>query len=122
VFVDDGRILVLGGLIDDQLNESEQRVPGLGRIPGLGWLFRARSTDRVKTNLMVFIRPTILRDNIQASFETNAKYNYIRDLQLQQAEKPVQLMRDADRPMLPPVDPPAAGDAAAAPDADADGR
>ena len=101
VFVEDRQILVLGGLIDDQLTESEQRVPFLGRIPGLGWLFRARSTDRVKTNLMVFIRPTILRDNIQASFETNTKYNYIRDLQLQQAEDPVQLMRDTERPLLP---------------------
>jgi len=105
VFVEDQQILVLGGLIDDQLTESEQRVPFLGRIPGIGWLFRARTTDRVKTNLMVFIRPTILRDSIQATFETNTKYNYIRDLQLQQAEEPVQLMRDAERPLLPPVTP-----------------
>jgi general secretion pathway protein D len=110
VFVQDRQILVLGGLIDDQLTESEQRVPFLGRIPGLGWLFRARSTDRIKTNLMVFIRPTILRDTIQASFETNTKYNYIRDLQLQQAQEPIQLMRDAERPLLPGISepPPAA--------------
>jgi len=101
VFVEDGQILVLGGLIDDQLTESEQRVPVLGRIPGLGWLFRARSTEKRKTNLMVFIRPTILRDSIQASFETNTKYNYIRDLQRQQAQEPVRLMRDAERPLLP---------------------
>ncbi|NNC63377.1 MAG: type II secretion system secretin GspD [Gammaproteobacteria bacterium] len=103
VFVDDQQILVLGGLIDDQLIETEQRVPFLGRIPGLGWLFRARSTERVKSNLMVFIRPTILRDNIQSSFETNTKYNYIRDLQQQYAEEPVQLMRDEVRPMLPEI-------------------
>ena len=101
VFVEDQQILVLGGLIDDQLIESEQRVPFFGRIPGIGWLFRARSTERVKSNLMVFIRPTILRDNIQSSFETNTKYNYIRDLQLQQADEPVQILRDADRPLLP---------------------
>jgi general secretion pathway protein D len=108
VFVQDREILVLGGLIDDQLTESEQRVPFLGRVPGLGWLFRARSTERGKTNLMVFIRPTILRDTIQASFETNTKYNYIRDLQLQQAEEPIRLMRDVERPLLPPnVTPPA---------------
>jgi type II secretory pathway component GspD/PulD (secretin) len=50
---------------------------------------------------MVFIRPTILRDSIQASFETNTKYNYIRDLQRQQAQEPIQLMRDAERPLLP---------------------
>lgn len=107
VFVEDGQILVLGGLIDDQLRESEQRVPVLGRIPGLGWLFRARTTEKVKTNLMVFIRPTILRDSIQASFETNAKYSYIRDLQLQHAEEPVPLMRNAERPLLPEFSAPA---------------
>jgi len=101
VFVEDGEILVLGGLIDDQLLETEQRVPVLGQIPLLGWLFRSSSTEKVKTNLMVFIRPTILRDNIQARFETDAKYQYIRDLQLEQAEEPVQLMRNASRPILP---------------------
>ncbi len=103
VFVEDQEILVLGGLIDDVLTESQQSVPFLGRVPGLGWLFRARSTERVKSNLMVFIRPTILRDNIQATFETNTKYNYIRDLQMQQAEEPVQLMRDETHPVLPQI-------------------
>ncbi len=103
VFVQDQEILVLGGLIDDVLTESQQSVPFLGRVPGLGWLFRARSTERVKSNLMVFIRPTILRDNIQATFETNTKYNYIRDLQMQQAEEPVQLMRDETHPILPQI-------------------
>ena len=86
VFVNDGDVLVLGGLIDDQLRETEQRVPGLGRIPGLGWLFRARKTDRKKTNLMVFIRPTILRNAEDARFQTNAKYRYIHDLQRRMAE------------------------------------
>ncbi len=101
VFVEDGNILVLGGLIDDQLREGEQRVPVLGRIPGIGALFRSRTTEIVKTNLMVFIRPTILRDSVQAAFETNAKYRFIRDLQLEQGEDPVQLMRDEQRPTLP---------------------
>ncbi len=122
VFVEDQQILVLGGLIDEQLTESEQRVPFLGRIPGLGWLFRARTTDRVKTNLMVFIRPTILRDSIQASFETNSKYNYIRDLQLNQAEEPVQLMRDAERPLLPPLPEDATQTAPESSDEATDGR
>src|SRR5690606_34242958 len=66
----DAEILVLGGLIDDQLRESEQRVPVIGRVPGLGWLFRSRSTERVKTNLMVFIRPRIMRDSVQSTRET----------------------------------------------------
>ena len=104
VFVDDGSILVLGGLIDDQLREVERRVPVLGRIPGIGALFRSQSTQLEKTNLMVFIRPTILRDSIQAAFQTNAKYRYIRDLQMQQSERGVQLMRDEQRPMLPPLE------------------
>ena len=104
VFVDDGSILVLGGLIDDQLREVERRVPVLGRIPGIGALFRSQSTQLEKTNLMVFIRPTILRDSVQAAFQTNAKYRYIRDLQMQQSERGVQLMRDEQRPMLPPLE------------------
>ena len=105
VFVDDGNILVLGGLIDDQLREVERRVPVLGRLPGIGALFRSQSTELEKTNLMVFIRPTILRDRVQATFETNAKYRYIRDLQLQQRERGgVQLMSDAQRPTLPPIE------------------
>ncbi|HUQ52763.1 MAG TPA: type II secretion system secretin GspD, partial [Gammaproteobacteria bacterium] len=103
VFVDDGEVLVLGGLIDDQLRETDRRVPGLGKIPGLGWLFRARKTDRKKTNLMVFIRPSILRDAADARFQTNTKYRYIQDLQRQMADDPVRLMRDVDRPELPPL-------------------
>ena len=82
VIVEDAAILVLGGLIQEELREKEQRVPFLGRIPVIGALFRSTSTQKVKTNLMFFIRPTILRDGVQASFETNAKYNYIRDIQL----------------------------------------
>ncbi len=82
VIVEDKAILVLGGLIQEELREKEQRVPFLGRIPVIGALFRSTSTSKIKTNLMFFIRPTILRDDVQASFETNAKYNYIRDIQL----------------------------------------
>jgi general secretion pathway protein D len=103
VFVNDGDVLVLGGLIDDQLREADRRVPGLGKIPGLGWLFRSRTSDRSKTNLMVFIRPTILRDAADARFQTNTKYRYIRDLQQQMAEDPVMLMREFERPQLPPL-------------------
>jgi len=82
VIVEDGGTLVLGGLIQEDLREKEQRVPLLGSIPLLGALFRSTSTQKVKTNLMFFIRPTILRDDAQTAFETNQKYNYIRDLQL----------------------------------------
>jgi general secretion pathway protein D len=103
VFVNDGEVLVLGGLIDDQLREGEQRVPGLGRIPGLGWLFRKRTTNHDKSNLMVFIRPTILKSPEDARFQTNAKYRYIQDIQRQLGQEPVQLMRDEVRPSIPPL-------------------
>ena len=106
VFVEDGSILVLGGLIDDQLREVEQRVPLLGRVPVLGALFRSQSTELKKTNLIVFIRPTILRDSARAAFETDAKYRYIRDLQLQHGEVHVPLMRGEIRPTLPALEGP----------------
>jgi general secretion pathway protein D len=104
VFVDDSEILVLGGLIDDTVREQEQRVPILGSIPILGALFRSRSTEKLKTNLMVFIRPTILRDGIAARFETNSKYNYVRDLQLQQSGQDPALLKGEGRPLLPPLE------------------
>lgn len=104
VFVDDGDILVLGGLLDDQLRENEQRVPGLGNIPGLRWLFRARRTERTKSNLMVFIRPTILRDSIDASRISSDKYRALQAEGERRAEEPVPLMRDAERPTLPPLE------------------
>jgi general secretion pathway protein D len=101
VLVDDGGMIVLGGLIEDRLIESEQRVPGLGRIPLLGNLFRVRNTQKTKTNLMVFIRPKILRDEQQTAVETNSKYNYMRGLQQQQER--VNLMPGESPPSLPPV-------------------
>ncbi len=115
VIVEDGEILVLGGLLEDTLRESDQKVPILGSIPIIGNLFRTRKTDKVKTNLMVFIRAKILRDSVQTAFETNAKYNMIRDLQ-ERNKKGVGLMPGAERPVLPPLDeyqktPPAATNA-----------
>ncbi len=91
VIVEDGGTLVIGGLIREDQREKEQRVPLLGSIPLLGALFRSTSTQTVKVNLMFFIRPTILRDNVQTAFETNQKYNYIRDLQ-QGQENSAQLL------------------------------
>jgi len=88
VIVEDGGTLVLGGLIQEDLRKKEQRVPLLGSIPLLGALFRSSSSQKVKTNLMFFIRPTILRDKNQAALETGQKYNYIRNLQLTQEGTP----------------------------------
>ena len=115
VFVNDGEVLVLGGLIDDQMRNNEQRVPGLGRIPGLGWLFRARKTERVKTNLMVFIRPTILHDEKDAAFQTNAKYRYVQELQRQMNQSNQPLLRSRPRPEMPPLSETPAGATSPAP-------
>jgi len=82
VLIEDGGTVVLGGLIQDSQTGGEQRVPFLGRIPLVGEVFRTRSAKKTKTNLMVFIQPRILRDGIDATIETNQKYNYIRDQQL----------------------------------------
>ncbi|HSH12239.1 MAG TPA: type II secretion system secretin GspD, partial [Desulfurivibrionaceae bacterium] len=67
VQVDDGRVLVLGGLISDDIQETVQKVPLLGDIPFLGWLFSYTKSSHNKRNLMVFLRPTILRDQEQGS-------------------------------------------------------
>ena len=103
VIVDDGQILVLGGLLEDTLRESTQRVPILGSLPLIGGLFRSQKMDAVKTNLMIFIRPKILRDSISTAFETNAKYNAIRDVQRESSS--LGLFRSDDRPTLPPLEP-----------------
>jgi len=104
VIVDDGEILVIGGLLEDVLREREQSVPVLGKIPILGALFRSRKTDKVKTNLVVFIRPKILRDASQTSLETNAKYNAIRDVLEGNQGTDVALMPGSKRPVLPPLE------------------
>lgn len=107
VIVGDGEVIVLGGLLEDTLRETDQRVPFLGSIPLVGNLFRARTTKKVKTNLMVFIRPQILRDSRQANFATNSKYNYMRDIQQQGRGGKggrVAIMPGEDRPVLPPIE------------------
>jgi len=82
VLVEDGQTLVLGGLIDDQVNDSRDKVPLLGDIPLLGSLFRYRTTSKSKRNLMVFLHPTILRDPESADYYSRAKYDDFRTAQL----------------------------------------
>jgi general secretion pathway protein D len=104
VLVEDGGILVLGGLISEELRESKAQVPFLGAIPLLGELFKTRSVDKVKTNLMVFIRPRIIRDGTDAAIETNAKYNYLREQQLNRNKGKVPLMPTERQPTLPALE------------------
>jgi len=82
VQLEDGALLVLGGLIDESVRESEQKVPGLGDIPILGALFRFKTTRNEKKNLLVFIRATIIKDPDRAQLLSYRKYNFMRDLQL----------------------------------------
>ncbi len=103
VLVEDNSILVLGGLIEDQFRDREQKVPLLGDIPVLGWLFRSSNTDKVKRNLMVFIHPAIMRNQATATAYTNRKYSYIRARQLEAGIDERGLIKDT-RAVLPDLD------------------
>ena len=101
VMVEDGQMLVLGGLIDERAVESESKVPLLGDIPLLGYLFRSTSSQMEKRNLMIFIKPTIIRDGVTADGITQRKYNYMRAEQLYKAEEGFSLISDGSIPVLP---------------------
>ena len=81
VLVEDGDTIVLGGLIDDDVQESVKKVPLLGDIPLLGRIFQSSSTSRTKRNLMVFLKPTIVRDAEDVRNISNRKYNYFEAIQ-----------------------------------------
>ena len=99
VLVEDGQTLVLGGLIDDQISDSREKVPLLGDIPLLGSLFRYRTSTKSKRNLMVFMHPTILRDVESADYYSRSKYDDLRGAQLGLFESDELLDRQA--PKLP---------------------
>jgi general secretion pathway protein D len=100
VLVDDDQILVLGGLIQDDLRQQEQKVPGLGDLPVLGWLFKYQGVQKVKTNLMIFIHPVILKDDVTRIRYTGEKYNYLRNQQLAAKKKGIELLPDKDIPVM----------------------
>ena len=77
VLVDDGSVIVLGGLIEDRITDNVEKVPFLGDIPGLGALFRTVGRTHKKTNLMVFLRPYVMRSAEDSSSVTNDRYDYI---------------------------------------------
>ena len=103
VMVNDGQTLVLGGLIRDTLTEKEDKVPFFGEIPILGWLFRSTSTTKEKINLMVFLHPTILKDDAFNAKVTHDKYQYLRRQQLAAREKNLGLMDKEASPLLPDI-------------------
>ncbi|MFT5219708.1 MAG: general secretion pathway protein D [Gammaproteobacteria bacterium] len=83
VQLEDGELLVLGGLIDEKVVKSEQKIPGLGDIPFIGALFRSSKNTTVKQNLLVFIRATIIKDPDKARLLSRKKYNFMRDAQIE---------------------------------------
>jgi len=82
VQLEDSELLVLGGLIDEKVTKTNQKVPGLGDLPFIGALFRSSKSTKVKQNLLVFIRATIIKDPKKARQLSKRKYNFMRDAQL----------------------------------------
>jgi general secretion pathway protein D len=101
VMAQDGETIVLGGLVKDDVQESVQKVPLLGDIPFLGRLFRSNNTKITKTNLLVFIRPTIIRNAERLRGATAEKYGYIRELQIEERAQGVNFADDESLPILP---------------------
>lgn len=101
VLVDNGQILVLGGLIENKTTQSTFKVPVLGDIPWLGTLFKAEKTTSFRTNLMVFLRPTILRTPQDGMILTQQKYSAIRDQQLALPTSWNPVFQGAQTPVLP---------------------
>ncbi len=103
VMIKDDSLLVLGGLISDNVKDNVQKVPALGDIPLIGNLFRYRSNDHVKQDLMVFLHPKILRDAATEASLSQEKYNYLRTQQLQMRENRETITPRTQQPMLPEV-------------------
>lgn len=104
VLVNSGQTIVLGGLIDNDVQESEQKIPLLGDIPWLGRLFSSTGTSKRKTNLMVFIRPTIISGAGASDAISSEKYNYMRALQEDKKMRGIGLMPMTDPELLPEWD------------------
>lgn len=111
VLVDDGQIIVLGGLLEDSVTTTSTGVPGLSSIPILGALFRYDKRERSKKNLMVFLRPYVVRDKRESANVTLNRYDYMRRLQSQAQPAKHWLLPDMQAPLLPPANVPSVGGA-----------
>ena len=105
ITVDDGQIIVLGGLIEDSYNTTRSKVPLLGDIPYLGALFRSENRTRKRTNLMVFLRPVVMRDQAGSNKISLDRYDYIRAQQQQEQPPQSTILRINETPVLPPIRP-----------------
>ncbi|AOJ08337.1 type II secretion system secretin GspD [Burkholderia mayonis] len=102
VLADNGEIIVLGGLMQDNYQVSNQKVPLLGDIPWIGQLFRSETKQRQKTNLMVFLRPVIIGDRETAQAVTSNRYDYIQGV-TGAYKSDNNIIRDKDDPVVPPM-------------------
>jgi len=108
VVVDDGQIIVLGGLIEDRYTDNKSKVPLLGDIPYLGALFRSESRTKTRTNLMVFLRPVVMRDADTTNRISLERYEQIRSFQREMQPKSSVLVPINESPVIAPIRP--AGD------------
>ncbi|MEO8151729.1 MAG: type II secretion system secretin GspD [Rhizobacter sp.] len=129
VVVDDGQIIVLGGLIEDRYTETNNKVPLLGDIPLIGALFRSQNRQKTRTNLMVFLRPTVMRDADVSNKMAMDRYDLIRAQQKDEQPKhsfvtpinespvlpPLRVLQDSEKPLSAPPPRPAASGATPAP-------
>ena len=104
VLARDGDIVVLGGLVKDDVQDSQQGVPILQDIPLLGRLFRNDVVSVTKSNLLIFIRPTIVRDDDDLAGATADKYRFIRDQQLERRQRGLMFIDDGNLPLIPDWD------------------
>jgi general secretion pathway protein D len=103
VLVEDGAIVVLGGLLQDDYGNSQERVPGLSDVPFFGNLFRAESRSRKKTNLMVFLRPVVVRDGAATEGLSMGRYEQMRTEQIQAQPAASTGLPATGAPVLPEV-------------------
>jgi general secretion pathway protein D len=102
VVIDDGQTLVLGGLLKDSYSGDDSQVPGLGDIPVIGNLFKTRSRTRAKTNLMVFLRPVVMRSQDASNQITMDRYDYMRQRQDETQPQPSALLKVNEAPTMDP--------------------
>ena len=103
ILVEDGTVVVLGGLLSDSYQDSRQQVPGLGDIPFFGALFRNETRNRSKTNLMVFLRPVVVRDDASAEVLSNGRYQFMQGLQKDASKESTGVLPVPSDVTLPPL-------------------
>jgi general secretion pathway protein D len=105
VLVEDGSIVVLGGLLQDEYGDNQEKVPGLADVPFFGHLFKSESRSRKKTNLMVFLRPVVVRDALATENLSMERYDLMRSGQQNAQPKPNAILKMNDAPVLPSFTP-----------------